>query len=164
MIKIENKQIEVVDLDFLKREPNVIINTRNYELYSSLSIKQSIIDTLDLSAFHFYSEVIIHDCIIREVKLSYCWFIDGLEFMNNIITQGTTYEAGGHNKKTFIMKENIFHGFLNFFDCQFENTVHFSNNILLEGCNLLGNKGEGYETIFDNGIIQDGNIGKLDLE
>lgn len=66
--------------------------------------------------------------------------------------------------KTFIMKENIFHGFLNFFDCQFEDTVHFSNNILLEGCNLLGNKGEGYETIFDNGIIQDGNIGRLDLE
>ena len=35
MIKIENKQIEVVDLDFLKREPNVIIDARNYELYSN---------------------------------------------------------------------------------------------------------------------------------
>ena len=35
MIKIENKQIEVVDLDFLKREPNAIIDTRNYELYSN---------------------------------------------------------------------------------------------------------------------------------
>ena len=31
--------------------------------------------------------------------------------MNNIITQETTNEAGGHNKKPFIIKENIFHGF-----------------------------------------------------
>ena len=31
--------------------------------------------------------------------------------MNNIITQETTYEAGGHNKKPFIIKENIFHDF-----------------------------------------------------
>lgn len=99
MIRIENKQIEIVDLDFLKREPNVIIDARNYDLYSSLSIKQSIIDTLDLSAFHFYSEVIIHDCVIREVKLSYCWFKDGLEFTNNTILQEATFEAGGHNKK-----------------------------------------------------------------
>jgi hypothetical protein len=111
MLKIERRQIEVLDLDYLKREPTLIIDALNFDLYSGLSIKQSIIDTLDLSALHFYSEVIIHDCVIQEVKLSYCWFINGLEFMNNIITQETTYEAGGHNKKPFIIKENIFHGF-----------------------------------------------------
>ncbi len=31
------------------------------------------------------------------------------------------------------MKENIFHGFLNFFDCHFKDTVYFSDDILLEG-------------------------------
>ena len=164
MLKIERRQIEVLDFAYLKREPNAIIDTRNYELYSSLSIRQSIIDILELPATIFHSEIIIHACIIKEIKLPYCWFKNGLEFTNNTILQEATFEAGGHNKKTFIMKENIFHGFLNFFDCQFEDTVHFSNNILLEGCNLLWNKGEGYETIFDNGIIQDGNIGRLDLE
>jgi len=164
MLRIEGKQIEAIDLDYLKREPDVIINTLNFELYSGLSIKQSIIDRLDLPAFLFHSEVVIRDCIIKEVQLSYCWFINGLEFTNNTILQEATFEAGGHNKKPFIMKENIFHGFLNFFDCQFGDTVYFSNNTLLEGCNLLGNKGEGYETLFDNGIIQNGNTGRLDME
>jgi len=39
MLKIERRQIEVLDFAYLKREPNAIIDTRNYELYSSLSIK-----------------------------------------------------------------------------------------------------------------------------
>ena len=116
MLKIERRQIEVLDFAYLKREPNAIIDTRNYELYSSLSIRQSIIDILELPATIFHSEIIIHACIIKEIKLPYCWFKNGLEFTNNTILQEATFEAGGHNKKTFIMKENIFHGFLNFFD------------------------------------------------
>ncbi len=163
IIRIENKQIEVIDLDFLKRKHNAII-VHNYELYSSLSIRHSVIDKLDLPATIFHAEIIIQDCIIKKITLPYCWFEAGLRFTNNTILQETNFEAGGHNQKAFIMKGNTFHGFLNFFDCQFGKMVYFSNNILLEGCNLLGNKGEGYETIFDNGIIQKGNIGRLDLE
>lgn len=83
---------------------------------------------------------------------------------NNTITQEATYEAGGHNKKTFIMKENIFHDFLNLFNYHFEDTVYFSDDILLEGYNLLGNRGKGYETLFNNGIVKNENIGKLDSE
>ena len=53
MLKIERRQIEVLDLDYLKREPTLIIDALNFDLYSGLSIKQSIIDTLDLSPFTF---------------------------------------------------------------------------------------------------------------
>ena len=163
MIVIKNKQIEVINLDFLKRKYNAIIAHDN-ELHSSLLIRHSVIDKFDFSASSSHAEVIIQDCIIKKVTLPYCWFEAGLKFTNNTILQETNFEAGGHNQKAFIMKGNIFHGFLNFFDCQFGETVYFSNNTLLKGCNLLGNKGEGYETIFDNGIIQKGNIGRLDLE
>lgn len=107
MLKIERRQIEVLDFAYLKREPNAIIDTRNYELYSSLSIRQSIIDILELPATIFHSEIIIHACIIKEIKLPYCWFKNGLEFTNNTILQEATFEAGGHNKNIYNEREYI---------------------------------------------------------
>lgn len=55
---------------------------------------------------------------------------------------------------------NVFYGFLNSFDFQFEDEVYFSNNIFEKGCNLFGNKGQGFENMFDCGVVKDGRYGK----
>jgi len=35
MLKIERRQIEVLDLSYLKREPNLVIGTLNFVCYSN---------------------------------------------------------------------------------------------------------------------------------
>lgn len=74
------------------------------------------------------------------------------------------YEMGGHNKKSIIIAGNIFHGFVNFLDCHFENQLLIEKNIFLLGSNLLGNKNEGFANLFQSEIIIKENIGSLDLD
>ena len=61
------------------------------------------------------------------------------------------------------MKDNVFQGFMDFFDCQFDAEVHVTGNIFLKGTNLLGNKGQGWENTFNSHTIIENNYGILDV-
>lgn len=119
----------------------------------SYNISYSIVENLDLRFEHFNELLNIEDCIIENLQLDAAWFLKGLIFKNNIVKSAISYEMGGHNEDIISIEGNIFFGFLDFFDCHFENKVFVKNNIFIEGSNLLGNKGKGFENMFKSGIV-----------
>lgn len=150
-MKIENKTIELFKYtDLLDNEHLIVSN--------------SIIRALDFDTADFNTEIIIENCIIHNFMILSCWFYKGLTFKNNQVMGYVDYQMGGHNKGPIVFEGNIFHEFFNFFDCQFDAQVRIENNIFLKGSNLLGNKKEGFENMFENEIIEKNNIGSIKLD
>ena len=150
MVK-ENKSIEV-------------INQTDLNGYSTFHLINCIIDTIDLiGVFELKIHLIIENCIINNFQIHSCWFVNGLMIKNSIIKNYVDYQMGGHNSKPLVTKGNIFTGFVNFFDCQFEDVIEIKNNVFEKGTNLLGNKGEGFENTFVNGRLVENNVGNVDV-
>ncbi len=129
----------------------------------SYNISYSIIENLDLRFEHFNELLNIENCIIEEIQLDAAWFLKGLVFKNNIVKSTISYETGGHNNDIISIEGNIFFGFFDFLDCHFEDKVFIKNNIFIEGTNLLGNKGKGFENTFKSGIVTENNIGNISI-
>jgi hypothetical protein len=127
-------------------------------------IFNQILNRLELGFNVYLSEVVIENCLIENIQIHSAWFKKGFIFRNNIIKCNIDYQMGGHNFAPIIMENNIFMGFFNFFDCHFEGKVIVRNNIFQKGANLLGNRGKGYQNLFNNGIINENNIGNLSLD
>jgi hypothetical protein len=150
MVK-ENQVIDLLNLEDLKG-------------HETFHLSNCLIDTIDLiGAFELNVHLKIENCIINNLKIHSCWFVNGLFLKNNIIKNYVDYQMGGHNLKPIVIEGNIFTDFLNFFDCQFENIVELKNNVLLKGTNLLGNKGEGFENSFAIGWSVEKNVGNIDI-
>lgn len=150
MVK-ENQKIELIN---------------HYELinHNDFHLINCIIDTIDLiGVFELNVCLTIDNCIVNNLKIHSCWFVDGLLIRNSIINNYIDYQMGGHNIKPIIIEGNIFMAFFNFFDCHFENTIELKNNIFTKGTNLLGNKGEGFENSFAVGYLIENNVGSVDI-
>ena len=151
MVK-ENQIIELIKLDDLEDNNKV-------------HFKNCLINAIDLiGTFELKTHLIIENCIITDLQIHSCWFVNGLLMKNCIIKNFVDYQMGGHNKIPIILEGNIFISFINFFDCQFENVIEIKNNIFVKGSNLLGNKDEGFENRFESGWLIENNIGSLDLD
>lgn len=150
MVK-ENKNIDFLNQDDLKDHNTFhFINCR--------------INTIDLiGVFELNVHLIIENCIINNLKIHSCWFVDGLILKNNIVKNNIDYQMGGHNVKPIVIEGNIFINFFNFFDCHFENIIEVKNNVFEKGTNLLGNKGEGFENSFVTGWLVENNVGSVDM-
>jgi hypothetical protein len=150
MVK-ENQQIES-------------INQNNLKGYNTFHLVNCIIGTIDLiGVFELKVHLIIESCIINSFQIHSCWFVNGLVLKNSIITNNVDYQMGGHNINPIVVDGNVFSGFFNFFDCQFENVVELKNNVFKKGTNFLGNKGEGFENRFANGWVVENNVGNIDI-
>lgn len=123
-----------------------------------------IIDTIDLiGMFELNVQLIIENCIISNLKIHSCWFVKGFVLKNCIVKNYVDYQMGGHNASPIVIEGNIFMGFFNFFDCQFEKRIELKNNNFTKGTNLLGNKGEGFENSFVEGWFAENNVGNIDI-
>ncbi|TAF33157.1 MAG: hypothetical protein EAZ57_06695 [Cytophagales bacterium] len=123
-----------------------------------------IIDKIDLiGVFELNAHLIIESCIINNLKIHSCWFVNGLLLKNCIVRNHIDYQMGGHNLNPIVIEGNIFNGFFNFFDCQFKNRIELKNNNFIKGTNLLGNKGEGFENSFVEGWLVENNVGNIDV-
>ena len=139
-------------------------NNNNLNDIESCYIKNSIINLIDLEGvFELNTFLSIENSIVYNLNIHSCWFNKGLEIKNCIIYNAVNFQMGGHNKKPIIMQENIFKSFFNFFDCRFEDVIILKYNVFLEGTNLLGNKGEGFENTFQNGYLIEDNLGDFNL-
>lgn len=148
---IENKNIEIIDLQYFEGENNC-------------HLVNCIITTIDLiGTFDIKVHLVIENCIVDYLKIHSCWFTNGLVIKNCIINNNIDYQMGGHNLEPLIIEGNIFIGFFNFFDCQFENRIELKNNIFVKGTNLLGNIGEGFENTFNRGYLIENNKGDIDV-
>ena len=151
MVK-ENQHIEIVSQSDLKD-------------YDSIHFISCIIDTIDLiGVFELKVSLTIEGCIINNLKIHSCWFTNGVVLINNLVKNYVDYQMGGHNRKPMLFEGNVFSGFFNFFDCQFEDVVELRNNIFIKGTNLLGNRGEGYENSFSKGFVVENNLGIVDAD
>lgn len=151
-MEIIGKNLDTIEASYLKNTNKTVI------------IKKCIINIIDLEGiFDFNQKLIIEDCIINDFQIHSCWFINGLILKNNIVNNYIDYQMGGHNLKKIELTGNIFKSFFNFFDCQFKEKIEVIGNVFLEGSNLLGNKGESFENIFENGFLIENNVGKLNF-
>lgn len=151
MVK-ENKIIKVITQSELK----------DYKTFHLINCN---IDTIDLTGvFELKVYLIIENCIIQNLQIHSCWFVNGLLLKNNIIKNYVDYQMGGHNTNPIVIEENIFSSFFNFFDCQFEDVIIIKDNVFVKGTNLLGNKGEGFENSFVSGWVVENNIGRVNID
>lgn len=150
MVIIENKVIRNLSYDEIKS-------------YESVIIRDCIIDTINFEFSEVFVSIFLESCVIKDLLINTCWFkrktvIDKCIFKNDIV-----YEMGGHNDDEIYIKNNVFCGFFDFFDCQFNKKVFIENNVFVNGANLLGNREKGYKNIFNNGIILSNNNGDLEI-
>lgn len=130
----------------------------------SFHLINCIINTIDLiGVFELNAYLILENCIINNLNIHSCWFVNGFLLKNCIVKNYVDYQMGGHNANPIVMEGNVFIGFFNFFDCQFENRIELKNNVFVKGTNLLGNKGEGFENNFAEGWLIEDNVGKIDI-
>ena len=151
MVRIENKVLNQ-------------INSSCAFAQEELIIESCVINNIEWNCFNPNFFISINNCIINKLHIYCAWFEGGFFFKNNIVKETVNYEMGGHNKKPFIMDGNVFLGFIDFFDCQFDAEVNITNNVFTKGTSLLGNKGQGFSNLFEHGYAIEGNIGKLDLD
>lgn len=130
---------------------------------TGLYIEGCIIGDLELMACVFEKPVEIRNCVIHKINIYNAWFCDGLLFCDYVVMGGIDYQAGGHNKESFIMKNNIFKEEVRFFDCSFEAEVRVISNIFEKGSDLLTKENPGFDNRFENGVVTENNIGKLDI-
>ncbi|OOG75425.1 hypothetical protein [Flavobacterium sp. A45] len=150
-MKIENKILDE-------------LNSSSLNNINSLYILNSHIENLNFDFFESNFEIIIENCIINKLSVHTCWFEQGVTFKNNHVMNYVDFQMGGHNKKIINVTGNIFHDFVSFFDCHFEDQLIIEKNIFLRGSNLLGNKNEGFANTFESEVIINNNIGNLDLD
>lgn len=149
----------------VKENQNIdLINQEDLKSHNTLHIINCIINTIDLmGVFELNAYLIIENCIINNLKIHSCWFVNGLLLKNCIVNGYVDYQMGGHNANPIIIEGNVFTSFFNFFDCQFENRIELKNNVFIKGTNLLGNKGKGFENSFIKGWIAENNAGNIDV-
>ena len=154
MLKLENKILDTFDIDLYQQE--------------GFEITSCIINKVNVAGCKFTQPVKISNCIITSFLAVGTWFEEGITIENSTFLQETTFEAGGYNKPgaQVVLKNNIFHPFVNFFDCHYSGPFIFKNNLILNGSNLLGNTDtpigirfeKGNEISNNNGILNSDNI------
>ena len=154
MIEIKNNIIERID------EKTVGGRDRECE---GLKLEHCLIHELDLTAVTFADKVTICNCIIDKLVLHCTWFTAGLEFTGNVVISDIDYQMGGHNNEEILISNNIFHGFIDFFDCHFENKLSVENNIFMRGTDLLLRENKGFDNYFHGGVVLTDNIGELNV-
>lgn len=145
---------------------NTYLHTLNSELIhenEEIHISNSVISVLNLNALVLLKKVTICNCLIDKLLVNSCWFKGGLLFINNIVLSDIYYEMGGHNEGDFILEGNIFNGFFNFFDCQFEGNVIVKDNIFRKSSDILARENKGFDNLFERQLVIEGNIGQLDV-
>jgi hypothetical protein len=150
-MEIKNKYVDSFSLDDVEKHE------------TSVLLSNCFIETIDLvGSFELGFELIIENCFIDNLLIHSCWFSKGLSLKANHIKNIVDYQMGGHNTLPIFIKSNIFEQFFNFFDCQFSGYIEVSDNIFIEGTNLLGNMEEGFHNTFETAPVVKNNLGKID--
>ena len=148
----------------IKQQGIALIDKTYLSQYDFLKLSSCVIKSIDLIAcFELETEIVVENCVIEELNIHSCWFVKGLTMRGCIVNGYIDYQMGGHNDDPMVFDKNIFTDFFNFFDCEFNAQIVFTNNIVMKGANLLGNIGEGFENRFNNGWEAKNNLGPIDL-
>ena len=99
---------------------------------------------------------------VQKCDFAFAYFLEGLVVEDCVFADYLDFQAGGHNKTGYPVQllRNTFEGFVNFFDCWYEDFVHVEGNKFTMGTNLLGALKHG-QVKFDVSSLIQNNIGDL---
>lgn len=129
-----------------------------------ITIENCVIENFSGSSTLFVNQIKLTSCNFKRCQFIFSYFAGGLTIDNCIFDDYLDFQAGGHNMlgNSVVITNNVFNGFVNFFDCWYESEVIISNNKFHKGTNLLGAP-LNISVTFDKEPIIIGNIGQLDL-
>lgn len=132
----------------------------------NIRIENCIVEYLKSESVEYLSKVELINTEFKKCAFSFCYFQGGLNIEKCIFNDYLDFQCGGHNNKenAFIIKDCIFHGFVNFFDCIYNGAVDISGNDFIKGTNLMGNLGHSYQVSFDIKPKIENNKGRIDLD
>lgn len=124
-------------------------------------IENCIIEYFSGSVTQFDKPVRLINCHFKKCQFIFTYFLGGLTIDNCTFDNYLEFQASGHNKtgNPVIITNNSFKGFVNFFDCWYENEVTISNNEFHKGTNLLG-RPHKIPVTFDIGQLDVNNEGE----
>lgn len=127
-------------------------------------IENCIIEAFSCIMIQFEKPVRLINSHLKKCEFTFSYFLGGLTIDNCTFDSYLDFQAGGHNKTghSIIVTNNEFKGFVNFFDCWYENEVKISHNRFLKGTNLLG-KPHNIPVTFDIEPLIKDNVGQLGL-
>jgi hypothetical protein len=128
-------------------------------------LEDCILEYFSGSATQFEKPVRLLNCHFKQCQFIFSYFLGGLTIENCTFENYLDFQAGGHNKngKPVIITGNQFLGFVNFFDCWYEDEIIIRNNNFQKGTNLLG-KPFNIPVTFDVLPIIEENEGQLNLD
>lgn len=129
----------------------------------NLVIDRCIVNNLYLSALTFSKPVTINNSILGYFDAVGVNFTGGFILRNCIVCDSASFDSGGFNSidSEFVIENNIFRGFVDFFHSQFDGPFIFKNNIVLAESNLLGLEDVYSKPVFTSSCNVEGNIGNL---
>ena len=133
----------------------------------AIVIDNCILEYLEGNSTQFTNNVKLTNSEFKLCDFTFTYFLGGMEIENCVFESYLDFQAGGHNKnnQVFSIRNSIFKGFVNFFDCWYESRVVVENNDFKRGTNLLGkHKETGIETRFDVTPLIEKNNGVLNIE
>lgn len=124
-----------------------------------------ILENFSGAVTQFKQPVRLINCHFKKCQFVFTYFLGGLIIDKCLFDSYLDFQAGGHNKagKPVIITSNYFAGFVNFFDCWYENEVIITENHFQKGTNLLG-KPNNIPVSFDVKPTIHGNLGKLESD
>ncbi len=138
----------------------------NSNIPKKVTFRNCYITDIDARDCGFEKLFTLSKCLIVSASFEPSYFLggatfDGCEFINDI---GFLTMGGSSPGKPLIVRDCVFHGFVNMFDAWFEGPVEISRCSFPKGTNLLGNKGKPYQVRFEVTPILKDNAGKMDVD
>lgn len=121
------------------------IDLHNVSIFNDKQVKSNVIfelcniDNLGLNCMDFFEEVIIRNCTINSVGFHGSYFFKGVTIIECVFNDVFYFDCGGHNESPHAVRliDNIFHGYVDFFDAWFMGPVEIRNCKFKAGSNLL---------------------------
>ena len=103
-----------------------------------LLIDNCIIEDFDGSITQFGQAVKLTNCHFKNCSFTFAYFLQGLVIECCTFDQYLDFQAGGHNQLGYrvLINQNIFCGFVNYFDCWYKGEVGVCDNDFRQGTNI----------------------------
>jgi hypothetical protein len=118
----------------------------------SIIFKNCNIENISIISCELFGVVKFINCKIVKCNFSWTYFYLGLLIENCNFDNSVDFQISGHNNETIIISNNIFNGFVNFFDCTFYEKFQMTHNVFHKGTNILGFYGEMYAPHLKKGV------------
>ncbi|RSK46093.1 hypothetical protein [Hymenobacter perfusus] len=141
----------------------VLASYTNGHLDYAVRIENCWVEELRGAAEEYQRPVQLINSHFVQCDFAFAHFPQGLTIVGCTFENYLEFQAGGHNQPGFPvqLQNNIFKGFVNFFDCWYKAEVLVEGNIFHQGTNLLGAP-QGYSVQFDAPSTIQHNVGNLE--